>query len=230
MIPAILAGIIGGVVFLNNINAFYAICIVLGIALLVVNKKNIDIESISVDNKNMKMIGALGAFLTICVSGAWFMYIFPDYENIVNVITPPLLLIAGFCMLLTTLLISEKKPLKNINTILFPILWIMLELVVNFKNNLINPKISEFILILFLLMSVAMSNYYLARIYCRQQEKNYFLANCQMSVFLSVTIITTFVINKPSDNMHDLLILSACITNQIFLIQYYIKAKKIKSV
>lgn len=214
----------------SNITFFY----ITGLILLIVTriyffkKTRIDIRTVAKSAKHFK-------FFSIGVAFACTLLGFFDLYNILDTDPSTLVLIgtsgvmiSGFSLLALTVLVSKGKfrnqLASSIGTI--PILWMVYEVMMIFKNNLSNPHVSEYVFALLTYVFTSIAIYYFTSSFCVADKTNYFKEFYVLSVFVCISYASaSFFGHTSSADISPMLSISTCGLLNIFMLPYYITSK-----
>lgn len=149
--------------------------------------------------------------------------------QILDLVLPIATLASGFCILLATITYREDVAITKtlVMATVFPIYWLVLEIVFMFKEHLVNPILTDYIMMLFPAMATSLAYYYFVSLFCSTKPRNFFTPALMMSIYLTiallvVTLIMTITKSQPLDLiLHHFRICLSCFAVQIFLVQFY---------
>lgn len=176
-----------------------------------------------------KPLGTIGAGLCTVVGLIYLVTTLFDSPAIVDLVCPIASILSGFCILLATVTYQKDMAItKNLVMLtIVPIYWLVLEIVFIFKEHLVNPIIADYIMMLFPAMATTLAYYYFVGFFCSTRPRNFFTPSLMFSIFLNIALILTTAIMfitklQPVDLiLHHLRIFFACLSVQVFLMQYY---------
>lgn len=222
----------------EHLNIFYVVCIGLLIISTAYFSKSarLSIKSIAKSSKRFKILLIAVAFIFTVIGLINFSKIIDIDPSTFTLISSGGMLASGFSLLFVIVLTNRGKfqnqLAASISTI--PILWLVFELIVIFKDNLSNPYISEYILAIFLYISTALAIYYFSSAFCVADKTNRFKEFYVVSIFVCVVYA---VANKAgyvsSEGILVSSMLRACGLLNLFMLPFYITgiplAKKLTS-
>lgn len=215
---------------MSNITLFYISCI----ALLLVSKiyffkqTRINLHTISKSANRFKVISII-ASAGLCILGVLNLAgVFSDNMTNLNTIGFIFMLASGFSMLFVTVLTLGKKIRNQIASSIgtTPILWLVYELVLIFKENLSNPHISEYIFAIMIYIATSLAVYQFTSAFCVVDRKNSFKEYYNLSVFVNIVyIIASFNGLISTSSIILINTLSGCALINLFMLPYYMTFK-----
>ena len=233
-ILAIISGIIysrGEILGIDSLSIYYAITAIF-LVFLVLKTKNKNYHTKFLNStKFTKSLGISAAFILVICSFVYLFELLKTPKDMIDLLVPASMFISGFMLLILTIAIDKTRSFtQNIDTLtVIPVIGLLVQLIIIFRSNLINPNISEFILMIFSLMSISLCMYYFSAIFCCENKKNYFDASFLLSLFIILSYFTTISIAALNNNgdfehiIYSFKIFVLCFPILLFLSQYYLK-------
>lgn len=176
-----------------------------------------------------KQLGTIGAGLCVAVGIIYLLTTLLNSPTALDLVSPIATLLSGFSILLATITYQKDIAItKNLVMLtVVPIYWLVLEIVFIFKENLVNPIITDYIIMMFAAMATALAYYYFVGLFCSTRPRNFFTPALMFSVYLTIALLTATVImfftkSQPTDIiLEHFRIYVSCLSVQVFLMQYY---------
>lgn len=223
---------------MSNMTFFYIAIIIAFITMfLTANKSKIPPSDVCLA-KNTPILIISSIFSVVLVLCGFFVlydvlntyYVLPDLVN------PLLLISSGFSMLVLSVGINSGKmnsqALQSASTV--PIYCVIIEIIVQFRENLVNPLLYEFVPVIFALMATTLAYYYFASIFCDPRKQSKFYIFLPISIFFTTCLALMFIfayVNHLADNiviLKNINYLIWCLCLNGFLISFYFKLPKNK--
>ncbi len=213
----------------DNITLFFILSAILYVSsrIYFLFQARINLETIATSAKHLKLISLIASFIT---SVFGFIY-FVQYSTTswIDILSSVGLLLSGLCFISITALLNrgriQNQLIANLGTM--PIIWMVYEIILIFKNNLSNPNISEYILIIALYASTSMMLYYFTSAFCVVDKTNLFKEYFNLSVFMTIVyMVAHFSGYVTSSSINTTSVISSCAMFNLFVAPYYITAKK----
>lgn len=217
---------------ISNLTLFYILSLAIFFVSRIVlfKKSRISILTVSKTSKMFK------GFL-VGLSFALTVYGFIDLTKNINstlleFISSFGILISGVA-LFTLCFLSNKNRIRNqiaTNISTLPIVWLVYEIILIFKNNLSNPNISEYIFPILLYASTSVAFYYYSCAFCVVSKKNLFKEHFNVSIFILIGYaIASFNGHITSFDIDLFVIFATCSILNLFMFPFYLTELKTES-
>ncbi|MFI3228212.1 MAG: hypothetical protein R3Y09_12525 [Clostridia bacterium] len=240
IIVAIILGIIIGNLCVGSVNTassdhlemFYVLCV--GIVFVAhayfFKSSRLTLKTIAKSSKRFRLISVAVAFIFTVFSFIEFTKIMDTDPSTFTLLSSAGMLASGFALLFVVALTNRGKfqnqLAASISTI--PILWLVFELIVIFKDNLSNPHINEYILAIFIYTTTSLALYYFSSAFCVSDKTNHFKEYYVLSVFVCVVYA---VANKAGYSSSEDIVISttigSCAMFNAFMFPFYLPTKPI---
>lgn len=213
----------------DNLSFFFIISLILYVVCRVyfMFQARINLETVATSAKHLKLISISASFVATVFGFIYFLQY--GAGVLLDIISSLGLFLSGLSFLAITVLMNkgriQNQLISNLGTV--PIIWMVFEIILIFKNNLSNPSISEYILIIALYASTSMMLYYFTSAFCIVDKTNLFKEYFNISIFMTIAyIVAHFSGYVTSSSINVASVISACGIFNLFVAPYYITANK----